>query len=159
MNAIEEIGSRTAASSVADQFVTFICGGVTYGVEIMLVQEIRSWQPTSKLPSRLSASRGVLDIRGKVVEVFDLGVLLGGAPLEAGHGNVVLVMSLEHAVVGLLVEAVCDIMQAEARELLGAPDRQWSASGRQEISNMLNSHDSLVALLNVQTLFSHNRTN
>lgn len=64
--------SQQSASDVgsSNQFVTFSAGGTGYGIYIVAVREIRSWTPTTELPSRDSSAKGMLDIRGKVVEVF-----------------------------------------------------------------------------------------
>lgn len=76
------------------QFVTFSVGDSACGIDIMAVREIRSWAPTTKLQGQVPAGRGVLDIRGSIVEVFDLSMLLGGAATEARPGQVVLVVAL-----------------------------------------------------------------
>lgn len=140
---------------VAQQYVTFRSAGGQHGAGIMQVQEIRSWQQTAPLPNRPRAARGVLDIRGKVVEVFDLSTLLGGAALEPDKGSVILVLSLLDRTVGLLVESVSDIIQVEPGATMPVPnDSDDPAIGCMD--GMVNHEGTLVGLLDLEVLLSLN---
>ena len=138
---------------IADQFVTFACNGSQYGVDIMAVREIRSWQPTTVLPGRPDGACGVLDIRGSVVEVFDLSAVMGGRPLEPGPGNVVLVLAIEGRAVGILVDSVSDIIEAMSDQLMPVPDAGRGTGGVSHISSMVHHEDRLVAILTLHESF------
>lgn len=138
-------------SAVPRQYVTFSSAGASYGASIMQVQEIRSWQSTAPLPNRSRASRGVLDIRGAVVEVFDLSVLLGGGGLEPDKGNVILVLCLSERVVGLLVESVSDIIQVDTDAAMSVPPCQAGAEAA-VMAGMVNHEGTLVGLLDIERL-------
>ena len=136
------------------QFVTFSCGKEHYGIPVMSVREIRSWQPTTQIPGRPSAARGVLDIRGMVVEVFDLAALLGGQPIEATPGSVVLVLTLEDRVIGLLVDAVSDIIQVQPGDKMPVPPHghqngAWSG----QVTFMVSYEDRLIGVLDLDAVF------
>ncbi len=135
----------------SNQFVTFSAGGTGYGIDIMAVREIRSWTPTTELPGRDPSAKGMLDIRGKVVEVFDLSVALGGAPSPAQPEQVIVVVSLGDRDVGLLVDAVSDIIFADDSQLLAPPET--TASTGQHVSSLINQEEGLVAVLDVPALF------
>jgi purine-binding chemotaxis protein CheW len=143
--------SPAIAGATINQFVTFSSGEIRLGVDIMAVREIRSWQPATQLAGRPSVSRGVLDIRGQVVEVLDLSVLLGGAQTPADRGSVVLVLSIEERTVGLLVDAVSDIIQVESSQIMPVPASS-DPSMVEHVSGMVNHDDRLVALLDVSVL-------
>lgn len=147
----DEFATR-AAEYYPSQFVTFRSAGGQYGAGIMQVQEIRSWQPTAPLPNRPHAARGVLDIRGRVVEVYDLSVLLGEAPLVPDKGSVILVICLATRIVGLLVESVSDIIQVEAGSSMSVPNGADPASAR--LAGMVNHESTLVGLLDLEALLS-----
>jgi len=137
------------------QYVTFHSAGGQYGAGIMQVQEIRSWQPTAPLPNRSRAARGVLDIRGKVVEVFDLSVLLGEALFEPDKESVILVLSLPTRIVGLLVESVSDIIQVGPDASMPVPnDSDDPATAF--MGGMVNHDGKLIGLLDLDVLFSNN---
>lgn len=138
---------------VADQFVTFACNGSHYGVDIMAVREIRSWQPTTILPGRPSGACGVLDIRGNVVEVFDLSAVMGGPALEPGPGNVVLVLAIEGRAVGILVDSVSDIIEAMSDQLMPVPEAGRGSDAVGHISSMVHHEDRLIAILALHESF------
>ncbi len=141
-------------SSVADevitamsQFVTFTSGGQPYGIDIMSVREIRSWSPTTPLPGKRAFSRGILEIRGSVIEVFDLSQLLGGRATAIESGNVVLVISLGKENIGLQVEAVSDIIFAQPEDFRAVPSVGYIAGLDGKVSSLVEQSDQLVAIL------------
>ena len=139
----------------ANQFVTFSAGDKAYGVDIMSVREIRSWSPTVQLPDGPFGARGVLDIRGSVVEVYDLSAILGGASTEGKAGQVVLVVSMGSAHVGILVDSVSDIIFAEDDDFRPAPSNGRSPANA-KVSGLVRQEDRLIAILNLAALFPEN---
>lgn len=142
----------TGVPGLADgQFVTFSSAGNHYGIDIMVVREIRSWQPATQLAGRSPVSRGVLDIRGQVVEVLDLSAALGGTPTSAGRGSVVLVIARGDRTLGLLVDAVSDIIQVESHDIMALPPSIETLNDR-HLHGMVNHEERLIALLDVDQL-------
>ena len=150
--------AATAEVRAVDQFVTFTCSGRAFGIDIMSVREIRSWSPTTELPGQPHGAKGVLDIRGSVVQVYDLAVMLGGYGSETNSGQVVLVVSLDRQDVGLLVDTVSDIIFAQPEDL-----RRTPASGGDRansiVSGMFKNEDRLIAVLNLTAMFPSNFSN
>lgn len=150
----EEAPSGASQPKAPDQFVTFTCGPRAFGIDIMAVREIRSWGPVTELPNQPFGARGVLDIRGSIVQVYDLLTLLGGHGGDAeGKGSqVVLVVSLKSQDVGLLVDTVSDIIFAQGEELRPAPkssDRADTGS----VLGLVKNEDRLIAILDLKALF------
>lgn len=140
------------AESRANQFVTFSAGGRAYGVDIMAVREIRSWSPTTELPDSAYGACGVLDIRGNVVEVYDLSSMLGGPVTDPKSGHVVLVLSLGNANVGVLADAVSDIIFAENADFRPAPSAARDPQAAR-VSGLVKQGERLIAVLNLAALF------
>ena len=147
---------RASAKSIVpvSQFVTFTCGDRSFGVDIMSVREIRSWSPTTALPSQPRGAKGVLDIRGSVVQIYDLDELLGGPGLarDGNAGRVVLVATLGTEDVGMLVDTVSDIIFARAEELLAVP-RTGGGTGPGMVSALVKNEDRLIGILDLKALF------
>ena len=120
--------------------------------DIMSVREIRSWSPTTELPGQPHGAKGVLDIRGSVVQVYDLAVLLGGYGSEVNTGQVVLVVSLDYQDVGLLVDTVSDIIFAQPEDLRPVPASGGDRSNAM-VSGMFKNEDRLIAILNLNAMF------
>lgn len=137
-----------SANSRASQFVTFIVGDNAYGVDIMAVREIRSWTPTTILPDQAHGARGVLDIRGSIVEVFDLSVVLGAGAREQQANQVVLVVAMGERDVGLAVDSVSDIVDAAPGDFADPPQRGG------KVAAIVRQNDHLISILDLDVLFS-----
>lgn len=138
--------TELAASARASQFVTFTVGVNAYGVDIMAVREIRSWTKTTNLPDANHAARGVLDIRGEIVEVFDLTSLLGTAAQSANDNQVVIVVAIGDRDVGLAVDAVSDIVDAEARDFADPPHKGG------KVAAIVRQEEHLISILDLDVL-------
>lgn len=136
------------------QFVTFTCGPRAFGIDIMAVREIRSWSPVTELPNQPFGAKGVLDIRGSIVQVYDLTTLIGGhgGYGEEKGGQVVLVVSLKTQDVGLLVDTVSDIIFAQGEDLRPAP-KASDRSGSGPVLGLVRNEDRLIAILDLKALF------
>ncbi len=132
------------------QYVTFSSNNHDYGVDIMAVREIRSWSPTTELPDQPKGACGVLDIRGEIVQVFDLGALLGDGQTSVTNGHVVLVVALKDSTIGILVDAVSDIIQVGPDNVRAAPKASAHATG--VVSGLAKRGEDLVALLDLNRL-------
>lgn len=141
-----------ASGGVTDnsQFVTFSCAENRYGIDIMAVREIRSWSPVTQVPDQPHAVRGVLDIRGEVVQVFDLNLLLGSGQNEVTGSHVVIIVAVSEKNIGILVDAVSDIISVGTKDMRPPPSN--SAGGRGVISGMAKHNDILFSLLNLAPL-------
>jgi len=151
----EEDGEPEVAASESSpsQFVTFTCGERVFGIDIMRVREIRSRSPITEVPNQPFGAKGVLDIRGNIVRIYDLVQLVGGDSFgEDRKDNVILVVSLATQDVGLLVDTVSDIIFAKGEDLRRMPGP--SGSGRDVVVLGLVRHeDRLITILNPAALF------
>ncbi len=142
--------SDAAGTASNSQFVTFSCGKRNFGIDIMAVREIRSWSPVTEVPDQPQAVRGVLDVRGEVVQVFDLNQLLGSALTEVSQSNVVIIVSVADKSVGILVDAVSDIISVGDKNMRPAPSNGGNGSG--VVSGMAKHEDTLFSILNLAPL-------
>ena len=96
------------------QLIAFSIGDQTYGVEITTVREIRAWNGATPLPNTREYVRGVINLRGTIVPIFDLRARFGEGPTSATKNHVVVVMSVGEKWVGMLVDAVVNGGKAAA---------------------------------------------
>ena len=139
---------NSASVSETGQYVAFSSGGRSYAVDIMSVNEIRSWSPTTGIPGQHPASIGVMDIRGEVIEVYDLSALLGSDRTVATEGHVVLVLAINATMIGILVDAVSDIMQVGV-DKIQPPPGDGTKGGRRVVSGLVKQNDRIVAILDL----------
>lgn len=140
-----------ADTNVTNQFVTFTCGDRAFGIDIMAVREIRSWSPITELPNQPFGAKGVLDIRGSIVQVYDLSAMIGSRG-GSESGQVVLVVSLRTQDVGLLVDTVSDIIFAHGEDLRPVPANGTGRAGG-TVSGLVKNDDRLIAILDLNELF------
>jgi purine-binding chemotaxis protein CheW len=122
MTEISMSGFTEPRSGTARELIAFAVGEQEFCIDIMSVREIRGWTPATVLPHSQSFVRGVINLRGAVLPIIDLAVRLGFPPAEAMARQVFIVVQVGHQVVGLLVDAVSDILTVSDAEIMPPPD-------------------------------------
>ena len=88
----------------------------------MSVREIRGWTPATPLPHAPSYVRGVINLRGAVLPIIDLAARLGFLPTEPTARQVIIVVQVGTQMIGLLVDAVSDILTRRPTTIQPTPD-------------------------------------
>ena len=104
------------------ELLTFQLAGQEYSLDIMSVREIRSWTRATPLPHAPACMRGVINLRGTVLPVMDLGERLGLPPRAQSDRAVIIVVTHGESMTGLLVDAVSDIIALTRDDLQPPPD-------------------------------------
>ncbi len=97
------------------QLIAFSIGEQAYGVEITTVREIRAWNGATPLPNTKEFVRGVVNLRGTIVPIFDLRARFGAGVTEATKTHVVVVLAVGEKWIGILVDAVSDILTVQKK--------------------------------------------
>ena len=105
--------TREAPAFLPREFISFRVGTQEFCVDAMAVKEVRAWSPATLLPRAPSYLRGVINLRGVIVPIVDLGERLNFPPHEPTEEHIVIVVWIERKLVGLLVDAVCDLVTTE----------------------------------------------
>ena len=92
------------------ELISFRIAEQEFCVDIMAVREIRGWTTATALPQSPSYVRGVINLRGAVLPIVDLAVRLGFESGEDSARQVIIVAQIGSQLVGLLVDAVSDIL-------------------------------------------------
>src|SRR6185369_8463900 len=106
------------------QFLTFTVMNEEFGVDIMTVREIKGWTETTRLPNTPDFMRGVMNLRGLIIPIFDLRARFSRAQTEANSSHVVIILALEERNIGILVDSVSDILTVPTTEIKPTPDRK-----------------------------------
>ena len=104
------------------QLIVFSIGEQIYGVEITTVREIRAWNGATPLPNTRDYVRGVINLRGTIVPIFDLRARFGEGQTLPTRSHVVVVMSVGAKWVGILVDAVSDILTVARDDIHAVPE-------------------------------------
>ncbi len=108
--------------SVGQELISFRIGEQEFCVDIMAVREIRGWTQATPLPQAPSYVRGVINLRGAVLPIVDLSARLGLGDTEPSVRNVIIVVRIGSRLVGLLVDAVSEVLTATAEMIQPTPD-------------------------------------
>lgn len=120
----ESVDDETAmaANTPVQELLSFRVGDQEYSVDIMSVREIRGWSRATPLPHSAAHVRGVINLRGTVLPIIDLAQRLGLSVAEASERNVIIVVQVRDQTLGLVVNAVSDILSIPMQDLQTPPD-------------------------------------
>ncbi len=138
------------ASGNSMQLIAFMIGDQVYGVEITTVREIRAWNGATSLPNTQEFIRGVINLRGTIVPIFDLRARFGDGLTSTTKNHVVVVMSVGEKWVGILVDAVSDILTISKRDVHKVPEGDNMDT---ELLNGIVTHDNrMVGLIDLPAI-------
>ena len=102
--------TRAADAALVSQYLSFVVGGTDFGVPILKVKEILQYEVPTRVPGTPRSIRGVVNVRGAVVPIVDLGVKFGNGEVPPTKLTCVLVVEVRadagHLVLGVLADAV-----------------------------------------------------
>lgn len=143
--------SLAQKAGTARELIAFTVGSQEFCIDVMQVREIRGWTPATVLPHSQPFVRGVINLRGAVLPIMDLAVRLGFPPAEAMGRHVIIVVQVGSQVVGLLVDAVSDILTVRDEEILPPPDVA-SDMAKRFVSGLLATDGRMISLLSVDSV-------
>ncbi len=142
-----------AVASEVRQFISFKVKEEEFAIDIMAVREIKGWTETTTLPNQPEYLLGILNLRGTIVPIFDLSCRFGRGLTTATRMHVVIIVSVLDRTIGLLVDAVSDILTVQNADIRPIPDMDRTSGGAQFLSGIITVNDSMVVLLSLETLF------
>jgi purine-binding chemotaxis protein CheW len=117
-------GSRAGSApdtAQGGEFLTFRLGAEEYGIDILRVQEIRSYEQPTRIANAPDFIKGVVNLRGVIVPIIDLRLKLGCESAEYNHFTVVVVLNVRGRVVGAVVDSVSDVLELAKEQIKPAP--------------------------------------
>jgi len=138
-----------------DQYLTFSLDNEQYAVDILCVEEIRSWEQPTKIPNAPGYVKGVINMRGIIVPIIDLRLKFTIGEAVYLETTVVIVLTYQEdgdsRTIGFVVDAVSDVLNAEQHDIKPTP-AFGGCVGHQYIVGLLNNGSNVVTLLNVSAL-------
>jgi purine-binding chemotaxis protein CheW len=133
------------------ELISVSIGDQDYAIDIMAVREIRGWSAATPLPHSPPHVLGMMNLRGAVLPVIDLGARLGLGPAKTSPSSVVVVAQIGAAQVGLVVDAVCDILTVTEGLIQPAPDVGTEGS-RLFVNGVITTDSGIVSLLSLDNV-------
>jgi len=151
MGAMEKIGEIT--SSGTREYLTFRLDQEEYGIDILKVQEIRGYEPPTRIANAPNFIKGVVNLRGTIVPIVDMRLKFTCSKAEYNSFTVVIILNLHHRIVGIVVDSVSDVMELPAENLKAAPDVE-SVIGSDSVLGLGSIGDRMLILLDIEKLMS-----
>lgn len=135
-------------AAAAQDYLTFVIDQQVYGIDILSVREIRAWTDVTNLPNTPEYVRGIINLRGTIVPIYDLRVRLGGGITKPTRMHVVIVVVAANGTFGLLVDSVSDILSIEDRDLQPVPETD-AASDYRFLSSIVARDERMVSIIDL----------
>jgi len=143
-----------AQSPSSGEFLTFRLGAEEYGIDILKVQEIRSYEPPTRIANAPDFIKGVVNLRGVIVPILDLRLKLGCASAEYNGFTVVIVLNVRGRVVGAVVDSVSDVLELTKDSIRPAPEMNASTVDTSYITGIGSVNDRMLILMDIEGLMS-----
>ncbi|HUH39057.1 MAG TPA: chemotaxis protein CheW [Spongiibacteraceae bacterium] len=146
------IANRNADDPVL-QWVTFKLEGETYGINVMQVQEVLRHTEIAPVPGAPNYVLGIINLRGNVVTVIDTRSRFGLMPAEATEQTRIVIIEADKHVVGILVDAVAEVVYLRESEIETAPHVGNDESAK-FIQGVCHKNDELLILVELNKMLS-----
>lgn len=135
------------------EFLAFKIGNEEYGVDILRVQEIRSYEKPTTIANAAADLKGVVNLRGVIVPIIDLRLKLGLPQARYDHLTVVIVLNIGQRVVGVVVDGVSDVLTLEREQLRPVPALDMDVD-RDHLLAIGSVDDRMLILLDIEKLLA-----
>jgi purine-binding chemotaxis protein CheW len=148
MEKLEEL-----ASSEAREYLTFRLDQEEYGIDILKVQEIRGYEPPTRVANAPDFIKGVVNLRGTIVPIVDMRLKFNCSKAEYNAFTVVIILNLRSRIVGVVVDSVSDVMELPAESIKSAPEID-SVIDSGAVLGLGSLGDRMLILLDIERLMS-----
>lgn len=137
--------------SAGRELIAFCVGQQEFCIDVMMVREIRGWTEATSLPRTPLYVKGVINLRGAVLPIIDLAARLGMHGTAPTARNVIIVVQFAQRQIGILVDAVSDILMANAEDIQPLPD-VTSMLMKGFVKGLLSMEGRMVSLITLEQL-------
>jgi purine-binding chemotaxis protein CheW len=153
-----EAARQATAQHSGGEFLTFRLGSEEYGIDILKVQEIRSYEQPTRIANSPSFIKGVVNLRGVIVPIVDLRLKLGCDTAEYNSFTVVIVLNVKGRVVGAVVDSVSDVLELSREAIKPAPEMASTAVDTSFITGIgavkAGDEQRMLILMDIEALMS-----
>ncbi len=139
------------------QYLSFVLDSEEYGVDILKVQEIRGWEPATRIPGAPDFVLGVINLRGSVVPIVDLRKRFNLPSKEFNKLTVMILVNVAHEgakrTIGMVVDSVSEVYTLQEQDLNSAPD-VGGAIASNYIKGLATVDDKMIVLLDIDLLIN-----
>ena len=143
-------GDSSESLDELHQLLSFEIAGAPYAVPVERVREIVRMRPVTPVPRTPEAVRGVTSLRGEMIELIDLGHRLGLGSIESSRQTRIIVIKTgEDEVVGLLVDAVREVLRVSSDAIQPATGSDTGA-----VNDLCKFRDEFVSMIELDKVLT-----
>jgi purine-binding chemotaxis protein CheW len=131
------------------EFLAFKLGREEYGIDILRVQEIRSYEQPTRMANAPSFILGVMNLRGVIVPIIDMRIKFGMAEVNYDNFTVVIVLNIGTQVVGMVVDAVSDVIALTPEQQRPVPEFSAAIDSKHVLA-IGSVQDRMLVLLDIE---------
>lgn len=135
------------------EYLTFRLDREEFGIDILKVQEIRGYEPPTRIANAPSFIKGVINLRGTIVPIVDLRLKFDCPRSEYDSSTVVIVLNLARRIVGIVVDSVSDVLTLPSENFKPAPDID-TVIDRESVVGLGSLRDRMLILLDIEKLMA-----
>jgi purine-binding chemotaxis protein CheW len=147
------IAGNKAAEDPVLQWVTFRLENETYGINVMQVQEVLRYTEIAPVPGAPPYVLGIINLRGNVVTVIDTRLRFGLSTAETTDQTRIVIIEAENQVVGILVDAVAEVVYLRQSEIETTPNVGNEESAK-FIQGVCHKNDELLILVDLEKMMT-----
>lgn len=154
--ALQPVATRAATAQAAgrpSEYLAFTLGAEHYGMDILCVQEIRSYEQPTRMANTPDYIKGVVNLRGVIVPIIDMRIRFGLAEVAYDHLTVVIVINVGTQVLGMVVDGVSDVVSLAPEQMHAVPEMSDSVISS-HIQGIGSLQESMLILLDIEKLMS-----
>jgi len=121
-NETRAVSQAAAVTGSPREVLSFKLGAEEYGIDILRVQEIRGYEPPTRIANAPAFVKGVVNLRGVIVPIVDMRVRFNLADVQYNSFTVVIVLNIGHRTMGIVVDSVSDVLELSPDQIKAAPE-------------------------------------
>ena len=135
------------------EYLTFTLGDEEYGIDILMVQEIRGYETVTKIANLPDFIKGVINLRGVIVPVIDMRIKFQLDNVTYNPFTVVIVLNVCGRVIGMVVDGVSDVIALTPEQIHATPEF-GSSLDTQYLIGLGTVDERMIILIDIEQLMS-----
>lgn len=144
---------RAPERSGSFQLACFYVGSALCGIDINVIQEMNRQMAMTRVPQAVQYVLGIMNLRGRIVTIIDLGRKLGMAPSRRTETSRIIIVNSREENIGFLVDRVSDVVMAKWEDVESTPSNIKGVKGTY-FQGVCKTTKDLVAILDVDRVLA-----
>ncbi|MFA5172746.1 MAG: chemotaxis protein CheW [Sulfuriferula sp.] len=140
---------------VTQEFLAFTLGAEEYGIDILKVQELRGYEPPTRIANVPGFIKGVINLRGLIIPIVDMRIKFGLGDASYEDTTVVVILNFHGRIVGMVVDSVSDVTTLAPDQIRPAP-AMTSALDEAYLIGLGALDERMLILIDIEKLMASN---